>query len=199
MDSFENVRTVEWKDGKVILIDQTKLPEEFQLLECKEVGEVANAIKRMAVRGAPAIGAAAAMGIALAAQASTHKEREAFLLQMRLAADTLISTRPTAVNLKWAVDRVHSKLANTDKTVDELRKLAVEEANAIAEEDIAANRRLGGHGATLLADGDRVLTHCKWQPLPAEYGHPGHRQLWNGFRSDQSRQSSREMHLRHSN
>jgi len=165
MNNFESVRTVEWKDGTVVLIDQTKLPEALELLECREVGEVANAIKRMAVRGAPAIGAAAAMaamGMALAARSSTHQERNAFLRQMSLAANTLLSTRPTAINLKWAVDRVYSKIAKAEGSVEELKILAVEEAKAIAEEDVAANRRIGSYGAALLADGDRVLTHCKW-------------------------------------
>jgi methylthioribose-1-phosphate isomerase len=114
----------------------------------------------MVVRGAPAIGAAAAMGIALAANASRTKPRERFLHELEIAADVLRSSRPTAWNLFWAIDRMMRKARETEGSGREIALAVVEEAQRIAEEDIEANHRIGEFGATLISDGDQILTHC---------------------------------------
>jgi len=139
MSSDPLPRTIEWADGAVRLIDQRRLPGELVLLECRTVDELCDAIRSLAVRGAPALGAAGAMGVALAA--ATGEPLEA-------AADRLRATRPTAVNLAWGVGLA---LAADDPA---------QEAVRIAEEDVARNRRLGAHGAKLLPVGAHVLTHC---------------------------------------
>ncbi|HEX6699642.1 MAG TPA: S-methyl-5-thioribose-1-phosphate isomerase [Gaiellaceae bacterium] len=131
--------TIEWGDGVVRLVDQRRLPSELVLLECRNVEELCEAIRTLAVRGAPALGAAGAMGVALAAAAGEPLEA---------AAERLRATRPTAVNLSWGVARA---LAAADPAAEAVR---------IAEEDVARNRRLGAHGAKLLPVGARVLTHC---------------------------------------
>ena len=131
--------TIEWAGDRVRLIDQRVLPERLELMECRAVDELCEAIRTMAVRGAPALGAAGAMGIALAVV--TGEDPEA-------AGRRLVATRPTAVNLSWGV---HRALGAGD---------AVSEAVRVAEEDVERNRRIGAHGAALLGDGARVLTHC---------------------------------------
>jgi methylthioribose-1-phosphate isomerase len=131
--------TIEWTDGAVRLIDQRRLPGELAFLECRNVDELCEAITSLAIRGAPALGAAGAMGVALAAETGESLED---------AARRLKATRPTAVNLAWGVDRA---LAAGDPA---------EEAVKIAVEDVERNRRLGGHGAELIPEGARVLTHC---------------------------------------
>jgi len=131
--------TIEWRDGTVYLIDQRRLPEELVMLECRSVDDLCAAITSLAIRGAPALGAAGAMGVALAAATGEPLED---------AARRLVATRPTAANLAWGVERA---LAASDPA---------EEAVRIAADDVARNRRLGAHGAELLAEDARVLTHC---------------------------------------
>jgi methylthioribose-1-phosphate isomerase len=131
--------TIEWNDGAVRLIDQRRLPERLVFLECRSVDELCEAIRTLAIRGAPALGAAGAMGVALAAANGEPLEE---------AAERLKATRPTAVNLAWGVDRA---LAADDPAA---------EAIQIAAEDVERNRRLGAHGAALLPEDARVLTHC---------------------------------------
>ena len=131
--------TIEWREGSVRLIDQRRLPEELVMLECSTVEELCDAISTLAIRGAPALGAAGAMGVALAA--ATGEPAGA-------AAARLKATRPTAVNLAWGVDRA---LAAPDPAAEALR---------IAEEDVERNRRIGANGAPLIEQGARVLTHC---------------------------------------
>ena len=131
--------TIEWCDGAVRLIDQRRLPEELVMLECRSVDELCDAITTLAIRGAPALGAAGAMGVALAAATGEPLED---------AARRLVGTRPTAANLAWGVERA---LAAADPAVEAVR---------IAADDVARNRRLGAHGAELLAEDTRVLTHC---------------------------------------
>jgi methylthioribose-1-phosphate isomerase len=131
--------TIEWTDGAVRLIDQRRLPERLVFLECRSVDELCEAIRTLAIRGAPALGAAGAMGVALAAANGEPLED---------AAERLTATRPTAVNLAWGVDRA---LAADDPAA---------EAARIAAEDVERNRRLGAHGAALLPEDARVLTHC---------------------------------------
>jgi methylthioribose-1-phosphate isomerase len=166
------VRTIEWQDGKVRLIDQTKLPHEFVVLEYPDWRGVAEAIKTMRIRGAPAIGAAAAFGLALAVWQSRDKSRPQVLAEFSRAADALAQTRPTAVNLFWAIQRV-SEVANKAqwKTAEQVIHAVVIEAQSIADEDVEINKRMGANGAVLLQDGDNILTHCNAGALATvDYG-----------------------------
>jgi len=165
------MRTIEWRNGTVITIDQMKLPHKTELLELKSCSEVAEAIKNMKIRGAPLIGAAAAYALALTAHHSKAKRREQLIRELEEAAGTLRKTRPTGVNLFWAVDRILNKARTFQGSVKELAALVIDEANRIAEEDVAANRSIGKHGAILINDGDTVLTHCNAGALATvDYG-----------------------------
>jgi methylthioribose-1-phosphate isomerase len=151
--------TVSWKNGSVVLIDQTKLPNKLVHVRCKDYREVANAIKKLVVRGAPAIGVTAAFGLALAAQASRAKTLPELMTDLDTAFKTLRATRPTAVNLFWALERVMEK-AKRAKTVEDAKKAVLDEALKMSEEDVEANRQMGANGAKMFRDGDVVLTHC---------------------------------------
>ena len=165
------MRTIEWTDGIVVTIDQTKLPSEEVFVELKNCGQVASAIKEMKIRGAPLIGVAAAYGLALTAYHSEANDREEFLRDIEVSADFLKNTRPTAVNLFWAVDRILRKAQNALGDVEVLRKIVVEEAERMADEDVEINRRIGENGSKLIEDSDRVLTHCNAGRLATvEYG-----------------------------
>jgi len=166
------VSTIEWKDGKVRMIDQTKLPTELVYLEYDDVKEVWAAIKRLSVRGAPAIGIAGALGVVAGVQNSDAKDFEAFYAEVEKAADYLATSRPTAVNLFWALDRMkRTALENRTDDVARLKQVLLEEALAIVEEDREACRRMGKNGAALLKDGDTILTHCNAGALAtADYG-----------------------------
>jgi methylthioribose-1-phosphate isomerase len=144
------MRTIDWEDGAVTLIDQTGLPKEERVLKCSTVDELVDAIRNLRVRGAPALCAAGAFGVALAAKNGEDIEN---------AAEILKKTRPTAINLSYGIDRVLEKASN-GKTTEEIREFTLEEAKRIAEEDIEVNKKIGEHGAKLLEDGDVVLTHC---------------------------------------
>lgn len=164
------MRSVKWQDGKVTMIDQRLLPGEFRMLECETPREVAEAIRDMAIRGAPAIGAAAAFGIALAADRSEAREPEALLSDLKKAADTLLASRPTAVNLSWAVQRM-MRYARSEQDPAVIREVLLEEAQALADEDVAINKRLGQHGAALVQDGDTIIHHCNTGALATvDYG-----------------------------
>jgi methylthioribose-1-phosphate isomerase len=143
------------------MIDQRILPWELILLDFDDYREVARAITDMVVRGAPAIGAAAAFGIALAARQAPASDRLGFIRYLEEAARVIKLARPTAVNLMWAVDRV-MRIADGEEltTVDEIRDAMLAEAQRVADEDVAINRRMGDHGATLVKDGDTILHHC---------------------------------------
>ncbi len=151
--------TVAWKNNSVMLIDQTKLPNKLVYVKCKDYEEVADAIKKLVVRGAPAIGVTAAFGLALAAQQSKAKTLPEFMTDLDTAFNVLRATRPTAVNLFWALDRVMGKAKRT-RTLQEAKKVVLDDALKMSEEDIDANRQLGANGANLFKDGDIVLTHC---------------------------------------
>ena len=156
------MKTVEWRDDgpEVWLIDQTRLPLEEEVVRCRDYRQVAHAIKSMQVRGAPAIGVAAAMGVALAAVESTD-EREWFDRHIERACAELAATRPTAVNLFWAIRRMQdAKSALNDRPAMQIRAGLIEEAKRIAAEDEATCHRIGELGAALFQDGDGVLTHC---------------------------------------
>ncbi len=152
-------RTVEFRDGKVVLIDQRLLPESLDFYECDTVECVAYAIRNMVVRGAPAIGATAAFGLAMKALQVSHLTKEEFFNEMNESAELLRSTRPTAVNLFWAIDRVMRAMRLSDNP-RESAQLALEEARRIAEEDVANNMRIGEHGSPLIGDGFTVMTIC---------------------------------------
>lgn len=165
------MRTIEWKDGIVITIDQTKLPHETVILQIKTIEAMAEAIKNLRIRGAPLLGAAAAFGLALAAFYSRANSREQLLADLENAANILKSTRPTAVNLFWAVDRILSKARGSAGSLEDLRALVIQEAQQIADEDAEANRVMGENGAVLISDGDVILTHCNAGELATvEYG-----------------------------
>jgi methylthioribose-1-phosphate isomerase len=159
------MRTIEMADGVVKMIDQRKLPIEFEIVECRDYRAVATAIKDMTIRGAPAIGAAAAFGLALAARGSTAATRDSLLRDLDLAAKVLQATRPTAVNLKWAIDRVMTKARKANFGANDLREAVMVEAQLIAEEDVQTNKRMAENGATLIDDGDTILHHCNTGPL----------------------------------
>ncbi len=164
------MRSVLWHDGTVRMIDQRLLPAKFELIDLSTVPEVAHAIRDMAVRGAPAIGATAAFGMALAAQQSDAPSRQALLDDLHTAAETLQAARPTAVNLAWAVKRVLQR-AETGETPDEIRTIALETAQSIADDDVAINQRLGVFGASLITDGMTILHHCNTGALATvDYG-----------------------------
>ena len=161
------MRTVYWQDGKVKMIDQRLLPGEEVIAEFATVTEVARSISEMYVRGAPAIGATAAYGMALAAHVSGANDRDGLLSDLRKAKETLDSARPTAVNLAWATRRLLSLAeqiaadASSDRaSVDDLRKALLTEAEALADEDIEINRRMGFNGAAVVPDGANLLHHC---------------------------------------
>jgi methylthioribose-1-phosphate isomerase len=143
----------------VVLIDQTKIPNKLIYVKCKDYSEVADAIKKLVVRGAPAIGVTAAFGLALAAQRSKAKTLPELMIDLDTAFKALRATRPTAINLFWALERVMGK-AKRAKTMHEAKKVVLDEALKMSDEDISANRQLGANGAKLLRDGDIVLTHC---------------------------------------
>ncbi len=153
------MRTIFWEDDAVKLIDQTLLPDEFKVIECRSVEQLADAIKRLAVRGAPALEAAGAYGIALACFERDFDDVDEMKGHLRRRAELLASTRPTAVNLFYGIERV-LKRALSGSDVEEIRRLALEEAERIAEEDVRRNKLIGKHGAKLLEDGDTVLTYC---------------------------------------
>lgn len=159
------VETLEWTDAGVVMIDQTRLPRETVFVTCTDYREVATAIKDMIIRGAPAIGVAAAMGIAIGVQ---KEDLSAF----DEICETIRKTRPTAVNLFWAIERMRGLFASlAGQPVEIIRERLIEEAKAIKEEDIACCRAIGKHGADLVPDGKIVLTHCNAGALAtAGYG-----------------------------
>jgi len=164
------MRSIEWHSGAVRMIDQRLLPTTFQMLECKTHGDVAEAIRDMAIRGAPAIGAAAAFGLALAARESAAENRDALLSELHAAADTLKAARPTAVNLAWALSRM-MRLAERETEPSAIRAALLEGAQKLANNDVEINRQLGAHGAALIQEGDTVLHHCNTGALATvDYG-----------------------------
>lgn len=166
------MRTVEWYHGAVRMIDQKQLPWEFSQVELQTYREVAAAISDMTVRGAPAIGAAAAFGLALASQNSKAVTCEALLADLYNAAELLKAARPTAVNLAWAVDQMlHTAKSRDFDTPDMMRDALIDAAKHIADEDVEINRRMGANGATLIEDGMTVLHHCNTGSLATvDYG-----------------------------
>jgi methylthioribose-1-phosphate isomerase len=166
------LKTIEWVDGTVRLIDQTRLPLEEVFVKCVDYQCIAEAIKAMKIRGAPAIGVAAAFGLALAARRSNARSSSELLEDVRRARLVLAETRPTAANLFWALDRVVKKAEeNKQAGMDQLKDIIVQEAIGIADEDRQTNQQMGAVGQELISDGDNILTHCNTGALAAsEYG-----------------------------
>jgi methylthioribose-1-phosphate isomerase len=166
------IRPVRWEEGRLVLLDQTRLPTEEVERACASWPEVAEAIRTLVVRGAPAIGVAAAFGVVLAARASRATTHAGLLADLEDAIKGLAATRPTAVNLFWALDRMRRVVvAGAALPVPALRERLLAEAQAICAEDLAANRAMGAHGAALVPAGARVLTHCNAGALAtAGYG-----------------------------
>ena len=158
--------------GKLRLIDQTLLPEELVYVETDDLEEIFDAIKRLVVRGAPAIGCAAALGLAALSRNSSATDSNVFLCELRKSADYLASSRPTAVNLEWALNRCVAKLADCKVAdVAEIKNLLLKEALVILEEDIAMCRSIGKYGVELLSEGMGILTHCNAGALAtSDYG-----------------------------
>jgi methylthioribose-1-phosphate isomerase len=166
--------TIEWQGDTVVMVDQRKLPAQEIYVRCRTSQEVAKAIRTMVIRGAPAIGVAAAMGIALGMRRSTAKGTKQFAVEFQKTCDMMALTRPTAVNLFWAIDRMKRTFAEgaqAGESADELANRLEREARAIHDEDVASCRAMGAFGASLVADGARVLTHCNAGALAtAGYG-----------------------------
>lgn len=159
------MRTVFWENNQLKMIDQRILPGRFEVLSYTDHVSVARAIKDMVVRGAPAIGAAAAFGLALAGFESASSSTRELIADLQAAAHTLKAARPTAVNLAWAVDRVLLSLSQRERgwgegDVDYIRHFVLSEAQHIADEDVEINKRMGEHGAALINDGDTIIHHC---------------------------------------
>jgi methylthioribose-1-phosphate isomerase len=166
--------TIDWQDDRVVMIDQRKLPGREVYLTCRTAPEVARAIRTMVIRGAPAIGVASAMGIALGMRRSGATGTARFAAEFHKTCELMAATRPTAVNLFWAIERMKrrfERVALAGASVDEIKDGLDAEARAIHDEDVASCRAIGRHGATLISDGARVLTHCNAGALAtAGYG-----------------------------
>jgi methylthioribose-1-phosphate isomerase len=167
------MRTVFWEENQLKMVDQRILPGRFEIISYKDHKAVAQAIRDMVVRGAPAIGAAAAFGLALAGFESASSSTRELLADLQAASATLKSARPTAVNLAWALDRIMNKVSAltsypmgsgrseaTEVKADVIRQLVLDEAQRIADEDVEINKRMAEHGAALINDGDTVIHHC---------------------------------------
>ena len=167
----DRVQTLRWNGSQIELIDQRRLPTEIHYVTCHSARSVAEAIRCMIIRGAPAIGVAAAYGIALEAERQKNEAPRLFSQRLNEGIEALAASRPTAVNLYWAIDRMKRLWrASADKSPVELAHSFLQEAHAVLDEDIRINRAMGQHGAGLLQDGARVLTHCNAGAL-ATAGH----------------------------
>lgn len=154
-------KTIEWKNGRVRMIDQSRLPLEVVYLGLKDYKEVAHAIKTLKIRGAPAIGIAAAMGIALGAQDIREKDFKSFYKKLESISNYLAKQRPTAINLFWAVERMlNFAKGHKDLSTELLKELLIKESINILEEDIRVNKAIGRYGVKFIKDGATVLTHC---------------------------------------
>ena len=153
------LKTVEWKDNSVIMIDQTKLPNTLEYVTYTDYNQIADAIRNLVVRGAPAIGVSGAFGLALAVLQSNATEKNELISYLENAKKILFETRPTAVNLAWGLEKI-MQVANQSSTVDEIKDNVVEHAKKMAEEDIQINMSMGKNGSELFNDNDTIMTHC---------------------------------------
>ena len=153
------LKTVEWKNGSVVMIDQTKLPNELVFVTLTDYNQVADAIKTLVIRGAPAIGISGAFGLALAALNSKANSKDELINELKHAEKILFQTRPTAVNLKWGLEKIMS-VTKYFESVDEIKKSIIETAKQMADDDIKINMAIGKHGSILFNDNDTIMTHC---------------------------------------
>lgn len=157
--THSSLRTVEWKDNKVVMIDQTKLPNELVFVEYDDFNQVADAIRTLVVRGAPAIGVSGAFGLALAALQSNATSIDEILSDLEKAKKILFETRPTAVNLKWGLDKI-MEIAKNGTEVSQIKNTIIDAAKQMADEDIEINKTMGKNGSVLFDDNDTIMTHC---------------------------------------
>lgn len=169
MSAPKDTYTVSWRDGTVLMIDQRVLPDRFEVLELTDYREVADGIRTMAVRGAPAIGVSAAFGLALAAHEMLSSPADEWFSRFGMAAEVLRGTRPTAVNLFWAIDRIVKVAEPLKDNPAQAAQAVLDEALRMSDEDVAANRAMGAFGAELLPDGGNILTHCNTGSLATVY------------------------------
>jgi len=155
------MRTVFWEDGVLKLIDQRRLPVVLEIVTYNDYQKVVAAIKDMVVRGAPAIGATAGFGLALAAFSSKSSSKRDLLSDLQVAGKELVSARPTAVNPGWVVNRIIARVAQDEtQSLEETRNLVLQEAQLIADEDVAVNLEMAKYGSSLISDGDVIIHHC---------------------------------------
>ena len=153
------LKTIEWKNNSVIMIDQTKLPNSLEYVTYTDYNQVADAIRTLVVRGAPAIGISGAFGLALAVLQSDAKEKDQLIQDLETAQKILLKTRPTAVNLAWGLEKIMS-VAKSEKTVEQIRVSIVEVAKQMAKDDIQINMSIGKNGSELFSKNDTIMTHC---------------------------------------
>lgn len=155
------VKTIYWENGIIKMLDQSRLPLEVIYVDCTDYIKVAEGIQKLWIRGAPAIGIAAAMGLALGGAGISAETYEDFMRKLIPARDFILATRPTAVNMQWAMERMFEMLErHRDDSIEALKKLLKDESQKILEEDIEINRAIGEAGASFIRDGDTILTHC---------------------------------------
>jgi len=157
--TFSSLKTVEWKDNKVRMIDQTKLPNKLVFVEYSDYHQVADAIRTLVVRGAPAIGVSGAFGLALASLKSKASSKEELIEDLEKAQKTLFETRPTAVNLAWALEKI-MKIAENGNDVSTIKESVINTAKQMAEDDVRTNKTMGKYGSELFDDNDTIMTHC---------------------------------------
>ena len=153
------LHTIEWKNNSVVMIDQTKLPNELVFVKYTDYHDVADAIRTLVVRGAPAIGVSGAFGMALAALQSSSKTIDGLLSDLEKAKKILFETRPTAINLSWGLEKI-MEIAKQGKTVSEIIETVIAKAKWMAEEDVKINKKMGKNGVELFQDNDTIMTHC---------------------------------------
>jgi methylthioribose-1-phosphate isomerase len=154
-----SLRTVDWKDNKVVMIDQTKLPSKLEFVEYDDFNQVADAIRTLVVRGAPAIGVSGAFGLALAVLQSTATTKDNLISDLEKARTILFETRPTAINLEWGLEKIMDAAKSGD-SIEQIRELVIFKAKKMADEDIEINKTMGKNGSVLFDDNDTIMTHC---------------------------------------
>jgi len=153
------LRTVDWKDNSVIMIDQTKLPIELVFVKYTDYNDVAQAIRTLVVRGAPAIGVSGAFGMALAVLQSKSETKEGLLSDLEKAKKTLFETRPTAVNLSWGLETI-MEIAKQGNSISDIKESVINKAKHMADDDVQTNKEMGKNGAELFLNNDTIMTHC---------------------------------------
>ena len=156
---YSSLKTVEWKDNKVVMIDQTKLPNQLVFVTYNDYNQVADAIRTLVIRGAPAIGVSGAFGLALASLQSNATTKEQLIEDLEKARKILFETRPTAINLAWGLDKIMN-VAKDGTSVDQIKESIIDEAKKMAEDDIKINKKMGQNGSVLFENNDTIMTHC---------------------------------------